>query len=28
MVQVDPYAVQNYRELARDGDCGLSLPVL
>ena len=22
---VDPYAVQNYRELARDGNCGLSL---
>jgi hypothetical protein len=20
---VDPYAVQNYRELARDGNCGL-----
>ena len=27
MVQVDPYAVQNYRELARDGDCRLSLLV-
>jgi WD40 repeat protein len=25
---VDPYAVQNYRELARDGDCGLSLLVV
>ena len=24
MVQVDPYAVQNYHELARDVDCGLS----
>ena len=28
MVQVDAYAVQNYRELARDGDCGLSLLVV
>jgi hypothetical protein len=25
---VDPYAVQNYRELARDGNCGLSLLVV
>ena len=28
LVQVDPYAVQNYRELARDGDGGLSLLVV
>jgi len=28
MAQVDAYAVQNYRELARDGDCGLSLLVV
>jgi hypothetical protein len=28
MVQADPHAVQNYRELARNGDCGLSLLVV
>ena len=28
MVQVDPCAVQNYRELARNGDCRLSLLVV
>ncbi len=27
MLQLDPYAGQNYRELARNGDCGLSLLV-
>ena len=26
--RADPYAVQNYRELARDSDCGLSLLVV
>jgi hypothetical protein len=24
---VDPHAVQNDRQLARDGDCGLSEPI-
>jgi hypothetical protein len=28
MLQLDPYAGQNYRELARNGDCGLSLLVV